>query len=247
MKDLKFRKLRADEIDVRVGRIIKTQNFQGVSLLLYKDARVDMQILDETVGALNWQRKHSRDNANCAIGIYDDEKKEWVWKEDTGTESLTEAEKGLASDSFKRAGTNWGIGRELYTAKNLIVACALKEVNGKTVPVPSGWKVKKIDYDEYGNITELIINEILKDTEKQVYALSKKQQQTYKIPPKTDEKERVMTLTEAENLTAPMKSGEMIKFKDLSDEQLKILMEQSKGDFMVAAKIILSSRAKKDE
>ena len=83
--ELKFRKLKANEISVRVGRVIDTDKFQGVSLLLYKDARVDMDILDETVGAMNWQRRHSRENANCEIGIYDTDKKEWVWKEDTGT------------------------------------------------------------------------------------------------------------------------------------------------------------------
>ena len=75
-----------------------------------------MDILDETVGAMNWKRSHTRDNANCIVSIWDSDKKEWVSKEDTGTESNTEAEKGLASDSFKRACVNWGIGRELYTS-----------------------------------------------------------------------------------------------------------------------------------
>ena len=75
-----------------------------------------MNILDETVGPYNWQRTHSRDNANCTVSLWDDEKKQWISKEDTGTESNTEAEKGLASDSFKRSCFNWGIGRELYTA-----------------------------------------------------------------------------------------------------------------------------------
>ncbi len=107
-----FRDLKASEIDCRISQI----NEKGLSLLLYKDARVDMDILDETVGAKNWQRSHTRDNANCIIEIWDDEKKQWIRKEDTGTESYTEKEKGLASDSFKRAGFNWGIGRELYTA-----------------------------------------------------------------------------------------------------------------------------------
>ncbi len=75
-----------------------------------------MDILDETVGVYNWKREHTRDNANCIVSIYDQEKKEWISKEDTGTESNTEKEKGLASDSFKRACVNLGIGRELYTA-----------------------------------------------------------------------------------------------------------------------------------
>lgn len=118
-----FRDLRADEIDVRIGESKKTY----FTLLLYKDARVDMDILDETVGAMNWQRRHNRDNANCEIGIYDSDKKEWIWKEDTGTESNTEAEKGLASDSFKRAGVNWGIGRELYTAPRMKIWAEMKE------------------------------------------------------------------------------------------------------------------------
>lgn len=109
---LKFRDLRADEIDCRVATISE----KGLSLLLYKDARCDMNILDETVGAMNWQRSHSRDNANCVVSLWDAEKGQWISKEDTGTESNTEAAKGLASDSFKRACFNWGIGRELYTA-----------------------------------------------------------------------------------------------------------------------------------
>ncbi len=109
---MKFRDLKADEIDVRVGIVTD----KGISLLLYKNARVDMDILDETVGAENWQRKHLRDNANCIVSIWDDKKQQWIEKEDTGTESNTEKEKGLASDSFKRACFNWGIGRELYTS-----------------------------------------------------------------------------------------------------------------------------------
>jgi len=110
---LKFRPLRADEVEVRVGTVSEGK---GVSLLLYKDARCDMAILDETVGAMNWQRRHTRDNANCVVEIWDAEKGTWVGKEDTGTESNTEAQKGQASDSFKRACFNWGIGRELYTS-----------------------------------------------------------------------------------------------------------------------------------
>lgn len=109
---LNFRTLKATEIDVKP----QTVKENGFSLLLYKNARVDMDVLDETVGPLNWQRKHSRENANCIVSIYDEDKKIWVEKEDTGTESFTEKEKGLASDSFKRACFNWGIGRELYTS-----------------------------------------------------------------------------------------------------------------------------------
>lgn len=108
----KFRALKAEEIEVRVSQIFDT----GFTLLLYKDARCDMNILDESVGSMNWKREHTRENANCIVSLWDKEKGQWVSKEDTGTESNTEKEKGLASDSFKRACFNWGIGRELYTS-----------------------------------------------------------------------------------------------------------------------------------
>lgn len=127
---LEFRELRADEIDCRVGMCRPN----GCTLLLYKDARCDMNILDESVGAMNWQRKHTRDNANCIVSIWDDDKKQWIEKEDTGTESNTEAEKGLASDSFKRACFNWGIGRELYTAPFIWIPSDKYEKNDKNQP-----------------------------------------------------------------------------------------------------------------
>ena len=115
-----FRDLRADEIEVRIAQATA----KGVSILLYKDARCDQNILDETVGAMNWMRSHTRDNANCIVSIWDEKKSQWISKEDTGTESNTEKEKGLASDSFKRACFNWGIGRELYTAPFIWIPAA---------------------------------------------------------------------------------------------------------------------------
>ena len=111
----KFRLLHADEIDCRIAQIREN----GLSLLLYKDARVDQNILDEIVGEMNWQKSYSRENANCTVSIWDEAKKMWISKEDTGTESNTEKEKGLASDSFKRACFCWGIGRELYSAPSI--------------------------------------------------------------------------------------------------------------------------------
>lgn len=114
----KFRDLRADEIECRVQSVKPN----GLVLLLYKDARVDMNILDETVGASNWQREHyeCKGNLFCRVGIdigtHEGKAERWVFKSDCGTESNTEAQKGEASDSFKRACFNWGIGRELYTS-----------------------------------------------------------------------------------------------------------------------------------
>lgn len=125
---MNFRKLRADEIDVRVGSVSEGR---GVSLLLYKDARCDMNILDETVGTENWQRNHELINGNlfCNVGILVNN--QWVWKQDVGVESYTEKEKGQASDSFKRACVCWGIGRELYTAPFIWFKAADTKQDGK--------------------------------------------------------------------------------------------------------------------
>lgn len=139
---MKFRTLRADEIECRVA--MAKEN--GISLLLYKDARCDMNILDETVGPMNWKRHHTRENANCIVSIYDNEKNEWIEKEDTGTESNTEKEKGLASDSFKRACFNWGIGRELYTAPFIWIGsdkCNIRDNRGRWV-CNDKFKVEKL-------------------------------------------------------------------------------------------------------
>jgi len=122
-----------ESIDFRIQSI----NRGGyATILAYKDARVDMQRLDDVCTPLNWKREHTRDNHNCVVSIWDEDKKQWISKEDTGTESFTEKEKGLASDSFKRACFNWGIGRELYDYPTIQIKLnsdewELKEFNGK--------------------------------------------------------------------------------------------------------------------
>lgn len=157
---LKFRKLNADEIDVRVATVKEN----GVSLLLYKDARVDQNLLDETVGQLSWQRDHKelKGVIYCGIGIYNEKANQWVWKWDAGSESFADKEKGEASDSFKRAGFNWGIGRELYTSP--FIWANKESVN--IIPKGNGFttydtfRVKEITYDLNGNIKDLtIVNE----------------------------------------------------------------------------------------
>lgn len=112
--------LSVNDIDFRVQSIVGKEKKYAI-ILAYKDARVDMARLDEVCGPLNWKREHSRDNKNCIVSVWDDQKGQWVSKEDTGTESNTEAQKGLASDSFKRACFNWGIGRELYDYPQIFV------------------------------------------------------------------------------------------------------------------------------
>lgn len=149
-----FRLLKANEIDVRV----QTVKDNGLVLLLYKDARVDQNILDETIGAMNWKREHTRDNANCIVSIWNDDIKQWISKEDTGTESNTEKEKGQASDSFKRACFNWGIGRELYSSPFIWI-------NNKNCTIENKkcydkFEVVKIGYDDNKEINELQIKNI---------------------------------------------------------------------------------------
>lgn len=144
MKDIRL--LRPDEIEVRIQSV----NKGGVRLLLFKNARCDMNILDETFGAMNWQRRHTRDNTNCIVSIWDETKKQWIEKEDTGTDSETEAQKGRASDSFKRACFNVGIGRELYTAPDIFVFKSdLKTytANGDKYRCYDSFEVTDITYD----------------------------------------------------------------------------------------------------
>ena len=176
--DLKFRKLREDEIECRIGTIKKDGT--GLSLLLYKDARCDMNILDETVGATNWQKKYDLIDGQlfCTIEIYDKDKKQWLGKQDVGTESNKEAEKGRASDAQKRAAFAWGIGRELYTAPFIWI----KAEDANIKPYEDKWTcsdkftVEKISYKDNGDIDGLsIINEKLG---KRVFLKMPKQQKT---------------------------------------------------------------------
>lgn len=179
--DVKFRTLRPDEIECRVKQI--TNDY--LVILLYKNSRVDMDLLDETVGPMNWRRGHCRENANCIVSIYDTDKKEWVPKEDTGTESNTEAAKGLASDSFKRACVNWGIGRELYSAPRIYVRtsdCKVEQGrNGKPVCKDS-FSVSRINYNDARKIEQL---ELVNDrTGKVVFSFPAVSRQPDKQPDK---------------------------------------------------------------
>ena len=150
-----FRPLRADEIEVRVSTI----NEKGATLLLYKDARVDQNILDETVTPFGWQREHKevKGNVYCGVGIKSAD--EWVWKWDAGAESYTEKVKGEASDSFKRACFNWGIGRELYSAPFIWVSSKdinMIEKNGKQTTYDK-FLVEKIEYNDKQEIEKIAI------------------------------------------------------------------------------------------
>ncbi|MFR9276495.1 MAG: hypothetical protein ACLVK5_00110 [Peptoniphilus senegalensis] len=155
MKEIRL--LKANEIDVRVQMV--NQNY--ISVLLYKDARVDMKILDETFGPMNWQRHHDVINNNlfCTVSIYDEDKKQWISKQDVGIPSFAQAEKGEASDSFKRACINIGIGRELYSAPGIFITPQQGEVTqnkGKS-QTKTKFYVREIEYNSEREITHLTI------------------------------------------------------------------------------------------
>lgn len=141
--ELKFRTLKANEIEVRVG--------SGGTLLLYKDARCDMALLDEVVGVGNWQREHKilGEDIYCKVGIFNKELNCWIWVEDAGSSGNIEIEKTKASDSFKRACVNLGIGRELYTAPKIKIPDRFKNTQF--------FEVKEIEYNTNREITTLVI------------------------------------------------------------------------------------------
>jgi hypothetical protein len=160
MAEKKIRNLNPEEIDCRVGAIME----QGISLLLYKDARVDQTILDEVFGIYGWQRRHNiiGNELYCILSIWDDEKQQWVEKEDVGIESDYQKAKGAASDSFKRACFNVGIGRELYSAPFIYIPLnkvRMDDKNGKKA-VKDSFSVKSIETSTDKIITALeIINQ----------------------------------------------------------------------------------------
>lgn len=156
---MKIRLLKPEEIEVRVTDIYEKMAPNGkkriyANILLYKNSRVDMQILDETFGITGWQKRYTNGNKNCIVSIWDEDKKQWIEKEDVGMPSEGQyADKGLASDSFKRACVNLGIGRELYTFKGVHVQIRPNEavfVQGRPVRLlpEVSFHVHSIEYDE---------------------------------------------------------------------------------------------------
>lgn len=235
----RFRTLRADEIECRIALVKET----GISLLLYKDARCDMNILDEEIGPENWQRHHIRENANCIVSIWDDKKTQWIDKEDTGTESFTEKEKGIASDSFKRACFNWGIGRELYTAPFIWVSksdCNIKESgradrNGKPVYICSDkFYVSDIGYNDNRCINRLQIKNV--KTHRVVFELGKieSQEPESKLPePATEaQKATIREISSKHKIDVDMLyTSNGITEETVTDEQAAKLLISLKAKF----------------
>ena len=190
-----FRPLRADEIECRIGSV----GAKGFTMLLYKDARCDMNILDETFTPFGWQREHKeiKGVVYCGVAIYNQDADRWVWKWDAGAESYTEKEKGEASDSFKRACVNWGIGRELYTAPLIFIRAKTDPVgNGYRLANKSdgyGYKVAQIEY-KGGRISHLVITK--NGTQAYTFTADKFMEESQNT---IDDKMAQMVLTMAEN------------------------------------------------
>lgn len=154
---LSFRPLRADEIDLR----IQTVKENGLSLLLYKDARADQTLLDESVGSLNWKKSYHTVNGNlfCTVSIWDDDKSQWIDKSDVGVASFAEPVKGEASDAFKRACFCFGIGRELYSSPFVWIP-------------ESKCNIRSNDRGKFTCYDHFIVEQILYDDNKRIVALS---------------------------------------------------------------------------
>lgn len=172
MNRINFRTLRADEIEVRPSHIKDGK----ANLLLYIDSRAVVALLNETVGNMNWQSKFYEANGQVIgeIGIYDEDRKLWVWKSDTGSESNIEAEKGLISDVYKRVLARWGV-QELYTSPRIQVP---DDGYGN-----SGYKVSEILYNEHRDIIHLVI---VNRFSKEVFRWDMDEQERPQIMPTTD-------------------------------------------------------------
>lgn len=246
---MKFRNLRADEIECRVGQI----NEKGFTLLLYKDARCDMNILDEA-GKV-WTRRHyeCKGNLFCEVGIYDSELGQFVYRSDCGTESNTEKEKGEASDSFKRACVNWGIGRELYTSPFIYIKgnVTKNERTGKFVPTFKSIKVVEIGYSEDDKrITRLVISGdgdiIFEHGRKSAQSV----QSATQAEPAADRAEKSEPARETRH-SAPMtleearerKTTKGVRYAELPEEQLRWIIDNAKNaDNVEAARLVLKDR-----
>lgn len=166
---MNIRKLDKSEISCKVKQVTE----KGCLILLYKTARVDSQILDEVFGPQNWTNdfREVKGNLYCGIGIRQ-ENDEFVWKWDCGVESVTEAEKGEASDAFKRAGFKWGIGVELYSAP--FIWASVKTVKNSKGSWELANKFTKFFVSEVGYDGDKIISlTIVTDKGENVFSMKK--------------------------------------------------------------------------
>lgn len=251
--DQPIRTLHADEIECRIGTITA----RGCSLLLYKDARVDMKILDETFGVGNWQRTHEvvNDNLFCTIEIWNDKIGQWVKKQDVGTESYSEKEKGEASDSFKRAGFNVGIGRELYTSpfiwilpKNKEMGTRIKITDEKTGEVKEELKefyvnskgkyetktkfhVHEIGYNENREINKLVIVDNKGNVRFEMIPQEEQVNRLKNMPITETQKQRIKSEIPREKIKEYLVDNvEKTKLSELTYEEAEFLLNESNSE-----------------
>lgn len=207
-----FRLLRPDEIECRVARVTE----KSVQLLLYKTARTDAALLDETVGWMNWQNEYFSIDGKmyCRIKIWDEKKQQWISKENCGTESNMEAEKGEASDALKRGGFTWGLGAELYSSPQIYVPISKCNVkNGKCFDT---FEVTSVGYDKAENINALVISL----NGEPVWNMGTAKKAT---APKVDTKKTIDEMIAEKKKAAPVAEDPIIK-----DEPLTLLTGEKK-------------------
>jgi hypothetical protein len=221
MEKIKIRALRADEIEVRVGQVGAT----GVSLLLYKDARCDKRILDEVFGIDGWANCYSeiKGNLYCSIMIQDKNTGMWIQKQDCGVETFADKEKGEASDAFKRAGFNVGIGRELYTKIFIFIPTETKK-NEKT------GRYELVDRFAKWHVSDIYTNE---ETEKIEYVqiADKNNKVVFTYGKKPTVKPQPIEEKQEEPKKEEPKQEEPVLNKEQLDELLKLA--NGRGDLVV--------------
>lgn len=231
---IKFPTLTADQIECRVSTI----SDKGCSLLLYKDARCDMNMLNEHVGALNWRREphEVKGVLYCRVSIYDSDKEEWVSKSDCGVESNAEKQKGESSDSFKRACVNWGIGIELYTAPFIWINAdkfKLEDRNGRKT-TKDKFSVTHIAYGDKRQISELTIQN--DKTGKQCYHWKSGQKPA---PPKQEKQSAPKK--EQPKLATPEQMAELKTIASETKQDLLKIIKAMKNEKLIDARYYTSN------
>ena len=254
---MEFILLRADEIDVKVKQVTE----KGALALLYKTARTDMAILDETFGVMNWtdDYKEIKGNLYCGIGVRETEEKPFIWKWDCGIESREDEEgnqkKGEASDAFKRAGTKLGIGRELYTSPFIFLKVETIS-DGKKWQLKNkfqGFSVSQIGYDAKRNISNLVI---VNDKNEVVFTFGKAENGA-KTPPTSQDNKKVEQVADAEEITAlTLEEAYQIqvntrdgwkKLVDIESDKLELIIKCTNvKEWKEGARLILAERNKNE-
>lgn len=212
--------LSKDDIEIRVGSCSK----KGASFLLYKTARVDTKRFNAVFG-LKWKREHRIESGYhiCRISVFDEEIKEWVYREDVGTESNTEKEKGAFSDSFKRAGFSFGLGIELYEAPFIFIKDITEGENGKyRLKDPFYTKHLEIIRYDYSTESGLQLEIYNKDMGKTVFSNYKTNTTNLKPDTKTTHTQLTKN-TNSEAITPKAENGN--SFEELKQQFLDCTVE----------------------